>query len=49
LQQNKGKEIHPVNGSSTSAGDKSMVNPRFNLKDRQKLKMLSNDMSHLEL
>jgi hypothetical protein len=38
LQQKRGKEVQPGNGSSTSDGDKSMVSPRFNLRDRQKIK-----------
>jgi hypothetical protein len=37
-QQSRGKENQPVDGVSTSTRDKSMVSPRFNLRDRKTIK-----------
>ena len=38
LQHSGGKENQPVDGISTSTRDKSMVSPRFNLRDRNTIK-----------
>jgi hypothetical protein len=37
-QQSRGKENQLVDGVSTSTRDKSMVSPRFNLRDRKTIK-----------